>query len=128
MLVVAPSHLSIAIEMFTSILKVPEAEARSRIWAMDRLWDYDRAIKSETIDGYNSVGRLLGFGRLDSEARFDGAEADETVYICYSSGTTVSSSFIGIVCTFVSNAFSTQGTPKGVEVWISILNLWCPFH
>ncbi|RXW21478.1 hypothetical protein EST38_g4374 [Candolleomyces aberdarensis] len=95
MLVVAPSHLSTAIEMFTSILKVSESEARSRIWVMDRLWDYGRAITNESIGEYNSVGGLLGFGRLESEERFDGAEADETVYICYSSGTT--------------------GKPKGVE-------------
>ena len=91
MLVVAPSHLSTAIDMFTSVLKVPESEARSRIWVMDRLWDYNRAVEQETIDGYSSVGRLLGFGKLQSEEKFDGAEADETVYICYSSGTTVSS-------------------------------------
>lgn len=79
--------------MFTTVLKVPEPEARSRIWVMDRLWDYNHAIARESINGYNSVARLLAFGNLEHEARFEGAEADETVYICYSSGTTVSSEF-----------------------------------
>lgn len=68
MLIVAPSHLSIAIEMFTSVLKVPEAEASLRIWVIDMLRDYKHAIRSDTIDEYNSVGRLLGFGRLESGA------------------------------------------------------------
>ena len=106
MLVVAPSHLPIAIEMFTSVLRVSEAEARSRIWVMDRLWDYKSAVSKDTIDGYNSVGRLLGLGRLESEAKFDGGEADETVYICYSSGTTVSSSFASVLLS--NSVLSTQ--------------------
>ena len=52
--------------------------------------------KDATAKGYIHMDDLLGKGCLSAAERFDGPLSNETVYLCYSSGTT--------------------GKPKGVEV------------
>jgi acyl-coenzyme A synthetase/AMP-(fatty) acid ligase len=91
MLVVAPTHYKVALEMLTGHLGLPRHEAQQRIWVMDRLWEGARQVSPLGLEegGVNDVRSLLGLGRLEEEEKFDGVDADETVYICYSSGTTV---------------------------------------
>ena len=52
--------------------------------------------KEETAKGFIHMDDLFGKGSLSAAERFDGPLSNETVYLCYSSGTT--------------------GKPKGVEV------------
>ena len=72
---------------------IDKDEARKRIIIME-VGD-----KDATAKGFIHMDDLLGKGVLDVAERFDGPLSDETVLICYSSGTT--------------------GKPKGVEVRIS---------
>ena len=72
---------------------VSKEEARKRIIVMG-VGDRDATAK-----GFIHMDDLLGKGRLSAAERFDGPLSNETVYLCYSSGTT--------------------GKPKGVEVRLS---------
>lgn len=90
MIVVAPTHYRAALEMLVQVLRIPRHEAQQRIWVMDRLWEYGQGSDGIVSDGWNRVKGLIGHGRLEEEEKFEHANADETVYICYSSGTTVS--------------------------------------
>lgn len=61
-------------------------QADRRIWILE-----DETILTSnrrTVTG-NYLGTLLHEGKLSGEELFSGRDADETVYICYSSGTTV---------------------------------------
>jgi len=69
---------------------VSKEEARKRIIVMG-VGD-----KDATAKGFIHMDDLLGKGRLSAAERFDGSLSNETVLLCYSSGTT--------------------GVPKGVEV------------
>ena len=69
---------------------VSKEEARKRIIVMG-VGD-----KDATANGFVHMDDLLGMGRLSVAEQFDGPLSNETVYLCYSSGTT--------------------GKPKGVEV------------
>lgn len=71
---------------------------------------------AESFVQFNS---LLQHGKLESEERFDGDQADETVYLCYSSGTTglskgveVSSStfVVGVDLSLVTRQRTTTST------------------
>ena len=53
------------------------------------------APQDPAVASLTKIEELLKLGSLDHEERFDGYLSDETVYLCYSSGTT--------------------GKPKGVE-------------
>ena len=70
--------------------ELSEEEARKRIIVMG-VGD-----KDATTKGFIHMDDLLGKGSLNAAERFDGPLSNETVYLCYSSGTT--------------------GKPKGVEV------------
>ena len=56
----------------------------------------DYGLEEQAHKGFMKMTQLLGKGQLIQEERFDGALSNETVLLCYSSGTT--------------------GKPKGVEV------------
>jgi len=58
--------------------------------------------KGETAKGLIHMDDLTGKGTLSAAERFDGPLSNETVYLCYSSGTT--------------------GKPKGVEVRLFVLS------
>ena len=68
---------------------VPKNEIRKRIVIMG-------VGDKETAKGFIHMDDLLGKGSLSAAERFDGPLSNDTVYLCYSSGTT--------------------GKPKGVEV------------
>ena len=84
-----PTFVPAVLEML-ELNGVSKEEARSRIIVMG-VED-----KDATAKGFIHMDDLLGKGRLNAPERFDGPLSNETVYLCYSSGTT--------------------GKPKGVEV------------
>ncbi|RXW23618.1 hypothetical protein EST38_g2224 [Candolleomyces aberdarensis] len=97
-------HLVPIVEQMFSLIGSSPEEARRRIWIMDTLSDValseapdaNGTISIEDgINGVNGLHRLVGKKALEKEEMFDGNDAEESVYICYSSGTT--------------------GRPKGVE-------------
>jgi 4-coumarate--CoA ligase len=69
---------------------IPRAEADKRIVVLSPSlkWaggpDVPRSADSAHL---TELADLLGKGSLLTEERFDGADANETVYLCYSSGT-----------------------------------------
>jgi 4-coumarate--CoA ligase len=83
---VHPSLVQVVKDMF-KLVNVSSEEADKRIWIMDNIWD-DNLPKGDYTTR-NWLGYLLHKGELPAEENFDGDRADETAYICYSSGTTV---------------------------------------
>lgn len=83
-----PTLVPTVLAMF-ELINVGAAEARKRIIIAD--WNE----KLSVLD-YPRVDDLLGKGTLKHGEKFSGSQVHETVYLCYSSGTT--------------------GQPKGVEV------------
>ena len=79
-----PALISVVFEMFTH-LGVSREEAQRRIVVMDYSEDGIRVARKESVLGMND---LLGHGALPEEEKFDGPQASETVFICYTSGTT----------------------------------------
>jgi acyl-coenzyme A synthetase/AMP-(fatty) acid ligase len=76
-----------------------ESEVRKRIVVLTTSlhWAGDSYVPVvPTARGFTTLSDLLGHGALAEEEKFDGQLSNETVYLCYSSGTT--------------------GKPKGVEV------------
>lgn len=69
------------------LIGVPRKEAHQRLWVMDQLWDDN--LPEGQYQTKKWMGTLLKFGELSAEERFDEEDANETAYICYSSGTTV---------------------------------------
>ncbi|EAU91467.1 AMP binding protein [Coprinopsis cinerea okayama7 len=89
--------IPVVLEMFKS-LGVSSAEAQKRIIVMTTSlhWAGGPTIPvSPAARGLTTVASLLQLGTLEAEEKFDGELANETAYLCYSSGTT--------------------GKPKGVE-------------
>ena len=84
-----PDTIPVVLEMF-SRLRVSPAEAKKRIVLAS--FGYNKPLPA----GFVTMDQLIGPERLAEEEKFDGPLADETVLLCYSSGTT--------------------GNPKGVEV------------
>lgn len=86
----APTLVPVVRQMFEGI-GVTNEEARKRIWIMDRLWEEPKEMTriQPGLEGHGRLRDLLGKGKLIEEERFEGKDADETAYICYSSGTTV---------------------------------------
>ncbi|XP_006461225.1 acyl-CoA synthetase [Agaricus bisporus var. bisporus H97] len=98
---------------------ISEAEADERIVILSPSLKWaggPDAPRSSDTAHLLELADLLGKGSLLTEERFDGQDANETVYLCYSSGTT--------------------GKPKGVETThkniISVLKIvrdfFCPFY
>lgn len=90
--------LPVVLEMFKS-LGVDESEAKKRtiVLTTSLHWAGSTYIPAAPIaKGFATLTDFLGHGALAHEEKFDGDLANETVYLCYSSGTT--------------------GKPKGVEV------------
>ena len=61
-------------------MNVSDAEAKKRI--------IQAVSVGSAVPGWRCMNDLLGRGQLDSEEPFDSATAHETVFLCYSSGTT----------------------------------------
>lgn len=83
---VYPDLVQVVKAMF-KLVNVSEKEADRRIWIMDKLWDENLPKGDYATEQW--LGQLLHKGELSAEEKFDGDRADETAYICYSSGTTV---------------------------------------
>ncbi|KAG6920170.1 hypothetical protein DXG01_004938 [Tephrocybe rancida] len=82
-----------------ALLKISPEDARSRIVVLESGLEWaggPPALRTAAVRGLRTLRELMETGgRMHEEERFDGPLADETVYLCYSSGTT--------------------GKPKGVE-------------
>jgi 4-coumarate--CoA ligase len=75
-----------------------EQEIRSRVIVAGARWitgDNDASVPDAELKDLVNITQLLERGELKEEVSFDGERSNETVYLCYSSGTT--------------------GKPKGVE-------------
>lgn len=87
-----------------------EQEIRSRVIVAGVQWITGAKDASVSDDQLVPINQLLGRGELTEEVSFDGERSNETVYLCYSSGTT--------------------GQPKGVETThynlISVLEILKP--
>ncbi|KAF8264657.1 AMP binding protein [Lactarius quietus] len=86
-----PDLVPVVLSMFKSI-GVSDDEARRRLVVLDI---YGNGSEVARKFGLLELGDLLGHGALPEEEKFAGPQADETLLLCYSSGTT--------------------GKPKGVE-------------
>lgn len=86
-----PDSVPVALSMF-KIIGVSDDEARSRLVVLD---NYGNGSDAARKFGLLELRDLLGHGELPEEEKFAGSHADETLLLCYSSGTT--------------------GKPKGVE-------------
>ncbi|KAG2109352.1 AMP binding protein [Suillus discolor] len=109
---VHPSLVGTARTMLRS-LECSEQEIRSRIIVAGVQWimgDKDVSVPDDQLKDLVTITQLLGRGELKEEVSFDGERSNETVYLCYSSGTT--------------------GQPKGVETThyniISVLEMLKP--
>lgn len=92
-----PSQVGTVRSMLRS-LGCSEQEIRSRVIVAGAQWitgDIDPSVPDTELKGLVNITQLLGRGELKEEINFDGDRSNETVYLCYSSGTT--------------------GKPKGVE-------------
>jgi 4-coumarate--CoA ligase len=92
-----PDLVPVVLSMFKSI-GVTDDEARRRLVVLD-IWGNGEETARKF--GLLELGDLLGHGALPEEEKFSGSQADETLLLCYSSGTT--------------------GKPKGVEACLICL-------
>ena len=79
-----------------AVLTMLEASGLSKEEARKRIIVMGVGDEDATAKGFIHMDDLVGKGRLNAAERFDGPLSNETMYLCYSSGTT--------------------GKPKGVEV------------
>ena len=79
-----------------AVLTMLEASGLSKEEARKRIIVMGVGDEDATAKGFIHMDDLVGKGRLSAAERFDGPLSNETMYLCYSSGTT--------------------GKPKGVEV------------
>ena len=82
-----------------AVLTMLEASGLSKEEARKRIIVMGVGDEDATAKGFIHMDNLVGKGRLSAAERFDGPLSNETMYLCYSSGTT--------------------GKPKGVEVRFS---------
>ncbi|KAJ7244176.1 AMP binding protein [Mycena haematopus] len=89
--------LPVVRKMFADLgIAKEEADKRIIVLGQDLRWAGGPSAAADPASkGLLKMEDLLNRGKLDREEKFEGSQADETVYICYSSGTT--------------------GKPKGVE-------------
>ncbi|KAF6760204.1 AMP binding protein [Ephemerocybe angulata] len=89
--------IPVVLEMFKGLgLSLEEARQRIIVLTTSLHWAGDAYVPiGKDAKGFTILADLLGHGALAHEEKFDGDLANETVYLCYSSGTT--------------------GKPKGVE-------------
>ncbi|KAG9127779.1 hypothetical protein FRC07_009367 [Ceratobasidium sp. 392] len=80
---VHPSLLQTLFGAF-EVLKVPANEARKRVILMN----FGEITPSAGTESFVQFDSLLRGGKLQEEEKFDGELSNETVYLCYSSGTT----------------------------------------
>jgi len=83
-----------------AVLTMLEASGVSKKEARKKIIVMGVGDKDSTAKGFVHMDDLLGKGNLSAAERFDGPLSNETVYLCYSSGTT--------------------GKPKGVEVRVFV--------
>ncbi|KAG1781862.1 AMP binding protein [Suillus placidus] len=109
---VHPSLVGTARTMLRS-LGCSEQEIRSRVIVAGGQWitgAKDASVPDDELEDLVAITQLVGRGELKEEVSFDGERSNETVYLCYSSGTT--------------------GQPKGVETThynlISVLEILKP--
>ncbi|CAE6536844.1 unnamed protein product [Rhizoctonia solani] len=79
---VHPALLGTLFEAF-ELLKVPAKEAQKRVVIMTY-----GSQQAKGTEKYTQLDSLLRAGKFDKEENFDGDLSNETVYLCYSSGTT----------------------------------------
>jgi 4-coumarate--CoA ligase len=92
-IILVASHLvPVVREMFKLVGGSSAVDVEERIWVMDGLADHATGtIKKAESKGAQDCVKLMEGEALKSGERFDGDDAEETVYMCYSSGTTVRS-------------------------------------
>jgi acyl-CoA synthetase (AMP-forming)/AMP-acid ligase II len=92
-------HLVPVVEQMFSLIGSSPEEAKRRIRIMDTLSDLvslegfganGTLLMEHESSGVNGLHQLVGKEALEREELFDNEDAEESVYICYSSGTTVS--------------------------------------
>lgn len=117
---VAEDLVSVVFDMF-KLLGVSEHEARNRVVVLENGLEWAGAPpvpRSDAVKGLKTLAGLINAGgKLDHEEMFDGEQANETVFLCYSSGM---SHLVADLC-FHSRVYAgTTGKPKGVEVRIRV--------
>uniref|UniRef100_A0A0W0EX21 Putative AMP binding protein n=1 Tax=Moniliophthora roreri TaxID=221103 RepID=A0A0W0EX21_MONRR len=97
LLMTTPDCITVVRDMFKA-LQIPQAEGDKRIIVISDSLAWaggPRSAPRREAAGLLGMEELLTRGTLTTEAKFDGKDAQETAFLCYSSGTT--------------------GKPKGVE-------------
>ncbi|CAE6488969.1 unnamed protein product, partial [Rhizoctonia solani] len=120
---VYPALLATLFKAF-EILKVPAKEAQKRIVIMTY-----RVPAAKGTEQYTQLDSLLRAGKFDNEEKFDGDLSNETVYLCYSSGTTglskgVETTHHNINAVLTISRAAFPGMIPGQDVMLGIL----PFY
>ncbi|KIJ98514.1 hypothetical protein K443DRAFT_103820 [Laccaria amethystina LaAM-08-1] len=120
-IILAPHLVQVAKDMF-KLVGVSGDEADRRIWILE-----DETMLSSnhrTLTG-NYLGTLLHGGMLSGEELFSGRDADETVYICYSSGTTTSHKNVASVLGMTNAVW--RGCETDSDVYLAVLPVYHMF-
>ncbi|EKM79749.1 hypothetical protein AGABI1DRAFT_119847 [Agaricus bisporus var. burnettii JB137-S8] len=110
---VYPDLVQVVKAMF-KLVNVSEKEADRRIWIMDKLWDENLPKGDYATEQW--LGQLLHKGELSAEEKFDGDRADETAYICYSSGTTTTHKNVCTVMGMVKRMWEPVESDRDVHL------------
>lgn len=89
MIITTLESLDIVLEMLEG-LGMSHADAKKRLIVVTKslAWAGGPAVHEGTTNSLITFEQLLGLGELREDERFDGEAAQETVLLCYSSGTT----------------------------------------